>query len=740
MNPDICKERDSATFQTELLTNILDGGADKTARRREIELLVINDPDFQHEDLNFLSRSDRYDAAVKKSSMMIMKMRQHGISDPEEIMCYKSVAKGSTHEALGLHYVMFLPTLLSQGNPEQQEKWLPLSLSFQVLGTYAQTEMGHALSPPIKAQGHSAQQHAVWGETGVRGCVHRGRPEPLDLHLGMFLPTLLNQATAEQQDHFFMQAWNLEIIGTYAQTEMGHGTHIRGLETTATYDPSTQEFVLNSPTISSIKWWPGGLGKTSNHAIVLAQLYTQGQCRGLHPFIVPIRAMGTHEPLPGVVVGDIGPKFGFDEVDNGFLKLENVRIPRMNMLMKYSKVAPDGSYVKPPSDKLTYGTMVFIRSMIVSDSARSLSKACTIAIRYSVVRHQSELRQGEPEPQILDYQTQQYKLLPLLATAYAFHCVGQYMTQTYHRITGDISQGDFSQLPELHALSAGLKAFTTWIATAGIEMCRMACGGHGYSRCSGLPDIYVTFTPTCTYEGENTVMMLQTARYLVKCYTQASEGLQVGGTVSYLNEMSQGRLQPQPVSARPTVVDINDLSCLVEAYKQRASRLVELAARSLQGEIQRSKSKEEAWNNTSIDLVRASDAHCHYVVVKLFSAKLSEVGDTAVHSVLSSLALLYALHGISQHTGDFLQAGLLSGPQIYQVSQRLKELLSQLRPNAVALVDAFDYRDEMLNSVLGRYDGNVYENMFEWARQSPLNRTQVHSSFHKYLKPLQSKL
>lgn len=41
----------------------------------------------------------------------------------------------------------------------------------------------------------------------------------------------------------------------------------------------------------------------------------------------------------------------------------------------------------------------------------------------------------------------------------------------------------------------------------------MACGGHGYSRSSGLPDIYVTFTATCTYEGENTVMMLQTARY-----------------------------------------------------------------------------------------------------------------------------------------------------------------------------------------------------------------------------------
>uniref|UniRef100_A0AAR2JVD6 Acyl-coenzyme A oxidase n=3 Tax=Pygocentrus nattereri TaxID=42514 RepID=A0AAR2JVD6_PYGNA len=659
MNPDICRERENATFNTETLTNMLDGSAEKTRRRREIESLVINDPDFQHDDPNFMSRSERYDAAVKKSSQMIMKLRDYGISDPEEIYFYKR-------------------------------------------------------------------------------CVHRGFSEPLDLHLGMFLTTLLNQASPTQLDTFFTPAWNLEIVGTYAQTELGHGTHIRKLETTATYDPSTQEFVLNCPTVSSIKWWPGGLGKTSNHAIVLAQLYTLGKCHGLHAFIVPIRCMKTHQPLPGVTVGDIGPKFGFEEVDNGYLKLENVRIPRENMLMKYAQVEPDGSYLKPPSDKLTYGTMVFIRAMIVGESARALSKSCTIAIRYSAVRHQSELRPGEPEPQILDYQAQQYKLFPLLAAAYAFTFVGQYMSDTYHRITGHINQGDFSQLPELHALAAGLKAFTTWTANAGIEVCRMACGGHGYLCCSGLPDIYVTFTPTCTYEGENTVMMLQTARFLVKCYRQAREGQQLSGTVSYLNE--QQRLQPQPVSSRPTVVNINDLASLVEAYKLRAAKLVEVAAKSLQGELQRSISQEDAWNNSSIELVRASDAHCHYVVVELFAAKLSEISDTAVHSVLNTLALLYALHGITLNSGDFLQAGLLSVPQLSQITQRIKALLVEIRPNAVALVDSFDYNDEMLNSVLGRYDGNVYESMFEWAKRSPLNRTEVHESYYKYMKPLRSKL
>ncbi|XP_068119873.1 peroxisomal acyl-coenzyme A oxidase 1 isoform X3 [Hyperolius riggenbachi] len=659
MNPDLSRERAAAFFSPESITHILDGSPERTRRRREIENLVINDPDFQNEDPNFLSRSERYELAVKKSALMVQKMRQHGISDPEEIYWYKRTCLGS-------------------------------------------------------------------------------KTDPFSLHSGMFLNMLQNQCEDSQREKWLLPAQRLHVIGTYAQSELGHGTHLRGLETTATYDPSTQEFILNSPTVTSIKWWPGGLGKTANHAVVLAQLYTQGECKGLHAFIVPIRQMGTHEPLPGVTVGDIGPKFGFDEIDNGFLSFNKFRIPRENMLMKFAKVEPDGTYVKPLSDKLTYGTMVFIRSMIVGDSARSLARACTIAIRYSAVRHQSEIRAGEPEPQILDYQTQQYKLFPLLAAAYAFNFVGSYMSQTYHRITGDIQQGNLSELPELHALSAGLKAFTTWVASAGIEECRMACGGHGYSRCSGIPDIYVNFTPSCTYEGENTVMMLQTARFLFKSFTAAQSGQQLGGMVSYLNDVSRQRVQAQAVAARS--IEINDLNSLVEAYKQRAAWLVVGAARNVQSDLKRGKRKDDAWNKNTVDLVRATEAHCHYVVVKLFVDKLSEVLDTASHRILSTLCLLYALHGISKNTGDFLQAGLLASSQLEQIQQRVKDLLVVIRPNAVALVDAFDYSDTQLSSVLGRYDGNVYENMFEWAKKSPLNKTQVHESFHKYLKPLQSKL
>lgn len=661
MNPDLRKERAAATFNPELITHILDGSPENTRRRREIENLILNDPDFQHEDYNFLTRSQRYEVAVKKSATMVKKMREFGIADPEEIMWFKN-------------------------------------------------------------------------------SVHRGHPEPLDLHLGMFLPTLLHQATEEQQQRFFMPAWNLEITGTYAQTEMGHGTHLRGLETTATYDPKTQEFILNSPTVTSIKWWPGGLGKTSNHAIVLAQLITQGECYGLHAFVVPIREIGTHKPLPGITVGDIGPKFGYEEMDNGYLKMDNYRIPRENMLMKYAQVKPDGTYVKPLSNKLTYGTMVFVRSFLVGNAAQSLSKACTIAIRYSAVRRQSEIKRSEPEPQILDFQTQQYKLFPLLATAYAFHFLGRYIKETYMRINESIGQGDLSELPELHALTAGLKAFTTWTANAGIEECRMACGGHGYSHSSGIPNIYVTFTPACTFEGENTVMMLQTARFLMKIYDQVQSGKLVGGMVSYLNDLPSQRIQPQQVAVWPTLVDINSLDSLTEAYKLRAARLVEIAAKNLQAQVSHRKSKEVAWNLTSVDLVRASEAHCHYVTVKVFADKLPKIQDRAVQAVLRNLCLLYSLYGISQKGGDFLEGNIITGAQMSQVNSRILELLAVMRPNAVALVDAFDFKDVTLGSVLGRYDGNVYENLFEWAKKSPLNKTEVHESYYKHLKPLQSKL
>ena len=136
-------------------------------------------------------------------------------------------------------------------------------------------------------------------------------PGPYGLHASMFLVTLREQGTPEQHELFLKKAENYEIIGCYAQTELGHGSNVRGLETTATWNPEDKTFSIHSPHLTASKWWIGSLGRTANHAVVMAQLKINGKDYGPHPFVVQIRDLQTHEPLENVHVGDIGPKFGY---------------------------------------------------------------------------------------------------------------------------------------------------------------------------------------------------------------------------------------------------------------------------------------------------------------------------------------------------------------------------------------------------------------------------------------------
>ena len=98
----------------------------------------------------------------------------------------------------------------------------------------------------------------------------------LYLHFEAFMRTIELLGSEEQKAKWLPKCLTLEAIGWYCQTELGHGSDVSSLETTATYDVTSKEFIIHSPTVSSIKFWPGGLGKLSNHAVVQAQLYING--------------------------------------------------------------------------------------------------------------------------------------------------------------------------------------------------------------------------------------------------------------------------------------------------------------------------------------------------------------------------------------------------------------------------------------------------------------------------------
>ncbi|XP_038876481.1 peroxisomal acyl-coenzyme A oxidase 1-like isoform X2 [Benincasa hispida] len=549
----------------------------------------------------------------------------------------------------------------------------------------------------------------------------------------MFVPFLKAQGTEEQLQKWLPLAYKMQIIGCYAQTELGHGSNVQGLETTATFDPKTDEFVIHSPTLTSSKWWPGGLGKVSTHAIVFARLIIDGRDYGVHGFIVQIRSLDDHSVLPGITIGDIGMKFGigaYSTMDNGVMHFDHIRILRNQLLMRFSQVTREGKYVQSDVPRqLLYGTMVAVRKMIVVDASNALSRAVCIATRYGAVRRQFGAQDGV-ETQVINYKTQQSRLFPLLASAYAFRFVGEWLQWLYTDVTERLAANDFSTLPEVHACTAGLKSITTAATADGIEECRKLCGGHGYLCSSGLPELFAVYVPACTYEGDNVVLLLQVARFLVKTISQLVSGKKPVGTTAYMGQLqhlmeSTCRVQNAEDWLNPSMV--------LEVFEARSARMSVECTKKLSNFT----NQEEGFQELSPSFVDAAVAHCQLIVVSKFIEKLQgDIAGKGVKEQLQKLFSIYALYTLHKHMGDFLSTSTITPKQASLADDLLRSLYSQVRPNAIALVDAFNHTDHYLGSILGRYDGNVYPNLYDEAWKDPMNDSAVPDGYHEYIKPL----
>ncbi|KAK7464559.1 hypothetical protein BaRGS_00037894, partial [Batillaria attramentaria] len=608
VNPDLARERESATFDVRELTHIIDGSPDRTKRRKELENLLYSEPVFRDVGRLSMERDEIYEQGVLKSIKLFEWSRKYKWDDDD----FELASRLANHDiSMSLQHAMFIPAIERLASDTQKAKWLPRALHY-------------------------------------------------------------------------------EMIGTYAQTELGHGTNLMELETTATFDPERNEFIMNSPTVTSMKWWPGALGKSSNTAIVLAQLIVKGKNHGLHPFLVPLRSMEDHTPLPGISVGDIGPKMALNCIDNGFLIMKNVRIPRENMFMKNAEVTRDGRFISRGVDKANYATMVLVRVKITRWAFESLSDGATTAVRYSVVRRQSSLKPGERELQVLDYQSQQYKVLPALAASYAFLMTNRSLHRLYDSVHADIMAGNTKLLAELHCQSSALKAYMSEVVVQLLELCRQACGGHGYLASSGIGLLCASSASLVTVEGENSVLYQQAARYLMKQVAKAVVGDPVASGFQYLLTQSSS---DRPDIRIQNLADCGNLDTLLQVYQRMAFSVVTGAARKLQMAIESGVEQHVAWNNNMVSLIQA--------------------------------ARFYALHGIAKEAGYFLATQTLTPDQFELVRAAELQAMAKVRHDAVPLVDAFDLHDICLHSALGCYDGNVYERLYTLAQTSSLNKTQA---------------
>jgi acyl-CoA oxidase len=524
---------------------------------------------------------------------------------------------------------------------------------------------------------------------------------------GLFGGAVENLGTERHHEAYVKKIISLELRGCFAMTETGHGSDVQSLETTATYDAATEEFVIDSPTPSARKDYIGGAAETATMASVFAQLITtedgEPVSHGVHCLVVPIRDADGND-LPGVTTSDCQYKGGLPGVDNGRIVFDHVRVPRVNLLNKYGDVAADGTYSSPidnPNRRFftMLGTLVRGRITVGGSAGAAGRVALDIATRYALQRRQFSAPDEDTEVLIMDYLVHQRRLFPLIAKSYALQFAQNELVGKCHDVQS-ADAPDADEQRELEARAAGLKAANTWHASRAIQESREACGGAGYmaeNRLIGLRGDCDVFT---TFEGDNHVLTQLVAKELLTAYADDIRSMSPVEWVRFAaNTVGERVIKRTAAEAIiQTFVDARQDSeeegslfnrgTQINMFEDREQYLLASVARRLQA-----KSKEmsefDAFNSVQDHVLHAASAHIDRVVLEAFVAGIDACPNEEARELLGILCDLYALSVIEDDKAWYIEHRYLSTERAMAVTRVINDRCRALRPYAETLVDGF---------------------------------------------------
>ena len=525
---------------------------------------------------------------------------------------------------------------------------------------------------------------------------------------GLFGSAVLQLGTEQHHEKWLPGIMDLSIPGAFAMTEIGHGSDVAAVGTTATYDPDTEEFVINTPFRAATKEYLGNAALHGVAATVFAQLITNGVNHGVHCFYVPLRDENGQD-LPGIGREDDGLKGGLNGIDNGRLSFDHVRVPRTNLLNRYGDVAADGTYtseIESPGRRFFTMLGTLVQGRVSLDGAASWASALGlhIAITYATQRRQFDGANGE-ETVLLDYGKHQRRLLPRLATTYAQIFAHDEFLQKFDGVFSGRTDTPEDR-EDLETLAAALKPLSTWHALDTLQEAREACGGAGFmfeNRLVGLRadlDIYVTF------EGDNNILLQLVGKRLLTDFAKQFKGADARTLARYAVGQTAGkvfhgaglRALGQAVADFGQVARSVELGLREEQQHELLTERVQQMVADIAGRL-RSAGKdkvlgEKLFNENQAELIEAARAHGELLQWEAFTDAIRRVDDADTLRVLTWLRDLFGLSLIEKHLAWHMINGRLSMQRAAAVSSYIDRLCARLRPHALELVQAFGYEPE----------------------------------------------
>ena len=557
----------------------------------------------------------------------------------------------------------------------------------------------------------SALPESVGGQGDMAGFIHIFQALGMfDLSLvvkfgvqyGLFGGSIIFLGNDEHHKKYLPDIASLKLLGGFAMTESGHGSNVQALETTATYDPDSQEFIIRTPSVSARKEWIGNAARDGHAATVFAQLETGGEGYGVHAFIVPIRD-DAGEPAKGVRIEDCGHKMGLNGVDNGRLYFDDVRIPRENLLDRYAVVQPDGTYDSPiASDNKRFftmlGTLVGGRISVASACVTASKKALAIATRYATVRRQFGGDDGS-ELTIIDYKTHQMRLFPKIAHTYALHFAVEDMIEQFKHRTEENSR-------EIESLAAGLKSMASWHAIDASQTARECCGGLGFLSENQIPTIRRDIDVFATFEGDNTVLMQLLAKNKLGSYAKSFEQNLVMTIARELTKQARMELlESNPLIARKTDEDhLRDADFHLEVLNLRRHNMLVSAARRIRKRMTDGMEPFLAFSDIQDHLMAYAKAEMEHHIAKRFAVVVDELDVGPTRDALETMRQLSAVDTIYEGSAWYLGSGYFQPAKRKALRKLRIKLLDEIRPDVLGYIEAFAIPDECLSAPIAFED------------------------------------
>jgi len=516
------------------------------------------------------------------------------------------------------------------------------------------------------------------------------------VQFGLWGMSIQSLGTEKHYAKYLKDVGTLKLPGCFAMTETNHGSNVKSLETTATYDHKTKTFTINTPHKLARKEYIGNAARDGQMATVFAKLIIDGKDHGVNAFIVPIRDK-KNNVLEGISIEDCGLKMGLNGVDNGIIYFKNVVIPKENMLDRFASVNTKGEFESPiASDNRRFftmlGTLVGGRIGIPRSALAAAKSALTIAIRYSDQRRQFG-PQGGSEVPILNYRMHQRRLMPYLAKSYAIHFALQYVTKRF-------MNRKEAEMQEIEALAAGMKAYSTWNTRDTIQECREACGGKGYlseNRFGALKNDTEVYT---TFEGDNTVLMNLVAKNRLSEFKNQFGEMNALSLFNYVVDQAKTSITyKNPFATRNTdEAHLIDNEFHIHAFQFREKEILASAAKRIKKLLDSGLDSFDAFNIAQHHLINVGQAYLERVVLEQFQIQIENTKEEGSKNILSKLCQLYALSTIEKNASWYLEQGYMEGVKTKAIRKAVNQLCWETRQSAVPLVNAFNIPESCLSA------------------------------------------